>query len=189
MFEDLGKKLAKFGQSAMKKTGEVAEIASLQTKIMGKKKKVNDEILELGKKFYEAHKDESTEFTEDIAAINTLYTEIAALEDEMKALKEKLPEGDMADAAAEVMNDIKEAATEVVDSVKEAVSSTAEDVTEAAKETAEDVTEAAKETAEDAAEAVEEAVEAAEEATEEVAEEVAEAAEEAVEKVEDAVEE
>lgn len=175
MFEDWGKKLAKFGQSAMKKTGEVAEIASLQTKVMGKKKKVNDEILELGKKFYEAHKDESTEFTEEIAAINTLYTEISALEDEMKALKEKLPEGDMADAAAEVMNDIKEAATEVVDNVKEAVAGTAQEVTETAKDTAQ--------TAEEAAE------ESVEESPEEAAEESTEAAEEAAAEEKDAAEE
>lgn len=175
MFEDFGKKLAKFGQSAMKKTGEVAEIASLQTKIMGKKKKANDELLELGKAFYEAHKDESTEFTDRIAAINTLYTEVAALEDEIKVLKEKLPEGDMADAAAEVVNDIREAAEEVVDGVKEAVSGAAEeaekaaeDMAETAEEAAEDVTETAGEAAEDVSEAVEEAAEAVADAVEEV---------------------
>ncbi len=165
MFEDLGKKLAKFGQSAMKKTGEVAEIASLQTKLMGKKKKINEEFLELGKAFYEAHKDESTELTESIAAINTLYTEVAAIEDEIKALKEKLPESEMQEAATEVVNDIKEAASEVAEGIKEAVSDA-----EKAAEKAE-AEETVQESAEEAAETAEEAVETVDETVEEAAEE------------------
>ena len=92
MFEDFGKMIANIGQNVMKKTGEVAEIASLHTKVLGKKKKIEDEFQALGKEFYEAHKDETTEFLTHITAINTLYTEIAAMEEEIKALKEKLPE-------------------------------------------------------------------------------------------------
>ena len=92
MFEDFGKKLSVFGQQMVKKTGEVAEIASLKTKTLAKKKKIQDELLALGKAYYEAHKDEITEFEEKITAINTMYTELECLEEEMKALKEKLPE-------------------------------------------------------------------------------------------------
>ena len=40
MFEDFGKKLSVFGQQMVKKTGEVAEIASLKTKTLAKKKKI-----------------------------------------------------------------------------------------------------------------------------------------------------
>ena len=93
MFEDFGKKLSVFGQQMVKKTGEVAEIASLKTKTLAKKKKIQDELLALGKAYYEEHKDEITEYEDKITAINTMYTELECLEEEMKALKEKLPEG------------------------------------------------------------------------------------------------
>ena len=76
----------------VKKTGEVAEIASLKTKTLAKKKKIQDELLALGKAYYEEHKDEITEYEDKITAINTMYTELECLEEEMKALKEKLPE-------------------------------------------------------------------------------------------------
>lgn len=92
MFEDFGKKLSVFGQQMVKKTGEVAEIASLKTKTLAKKKKIQDELLALGKAYYEEHKDEITEYEDKITAINTMYTELECLEEEMKALKEKLPE-------------------------------------------------------------------------------------------------
>lgn len=186
MFEDFRKKLAKFGQSAMKKTGEVAEIASLQTRVMGKKKKINDELLELGKKYYEAHKDESVEFTERIASVNTLYTEIEALENEIKTLKEKLPSGEMQEAAEEVVNDIKDAATEMADSFKEAVSGTAEEVKEAAEEAVDDAEEAVEEAADDVEEASEDSTETAAEEAEETVET---AAEEAVDTSEETTEE
>ena len=62
MFEDFGKKLSVFGQQMVKKTGEVAEIASLKTKTLAKKKKIQDELLALGRAYYEEHKDEITEY-------------------------------------------------------------------------------------------------------------------------------
>ena len=87
MFEDFGKKLSVFGQQMVKKTGEVAEIASLKTKTLAKKKKIQDELLALGKAYYEEHKDEITEYEDKITAINTMYTELECLEEEMKALQ------------------------------------------------------------------------------------------------------
>ena len=93
MFEDFGKKLSVFGQQMVKKTGEVAEIASLKTKTLAKKKKIQDELLALGRAYYEEHKDEITEYEDKITAINTMYTELECLEEELKTLKEKLPEG------------------------------------------------------------------------------------------------
>lgn len=93
MFEDFGKKLSVFGQQMVKKTGEVAEIASLKTKTLAKKKKIQDELLALGRAYYEEHKDEITEYEDRITAINTMYTELECLEEELKTLKEKLPEG------------------------------------------------------------------------------------------------
>ena len=111
MFEDLGKKLGDLAQNMgdlaqvmVKKTGEVAEIASLRTKILAKKKKADDELMALGKAYYEAHKDAADEFADKIVGINDIYNEIAALEDEIKALKEKLPE-DEKNFADEMVHD------------------------------------------------------------------------------------
>lgn len=103
MFEEFGKKLSVFGQQMVKKTGEVAEIASLKTKTLAKKKKIQDKLLELGRAYYEEHKDEITEYEDKITAINTMYTELECLEEELKTLKEKLPEG--ADAEEDIFED------------------------------------------------------------------------------------
>lgn len=110
MFEDFGKMLVGLGQNVMKKTGEVTELAALHTKVLGKKKKMEDEFRALGKDFYEAHKDEITEFADHVQTINSLYTEIAALEEEIRVLKEKLPEDqkDVADEADFVDEDTNE---------------------------------------------------------------------------------
>ena len=92
MFEDFSKKLSVFGREMVKKTGEVAELASLKTKTLAKKKKIQDEMLALGRAYYEEHKDEIVEFEDKITAINTMYTELECLEEEYRLLKEKLPE-------------------------------------------------------------------------------------------------
>lgn len=120
MFEDWGKKLSglgqqvgELGQHMMKKTGEVAEIASLHTRVLAKKKKVQEELAALGRIYYEAHKDEISEFEENITKINNLYIEIADLEEEIRVMKEKLPE-----SAKTASEDVPESAFEENDTLK-----------------------------------------------------------------------
>lgn len=142
MFEDFGKMIGDFAQTMMKKTGEVAEIASLHTKILGKKKKVQDEMTALGKAFYEAHKEETTEFADKIVGINNLYAEISALEEEIKALKEKLPEEEKAEVDA--MEQDMEGFAEETKSADEEAAETGEAPAEEAAEAAEEAAEAEK---------------------------------------------
>ena len=89
MFEDLSKMLTDLGNKVVKKTGEVAEAATLQAKILGKKKNIQDAYLALGKAFFEKHKDETTEFADEIVKIHNIMKEIEELEAEMKTVKEK----------------------------------------------------------------------------------------------------
>lgn len=161
MFENFGKKLTVLGQNVAKKTGEVAELASLKTKVLSKKKKAQDELLALGKAYYEAHKDETTEFADKITAINDIYTEIESLEAEFQELKEKLPEGVKLDDIEDIFeSEDGETAAE------ESAETTAEETAEApAEETA----------AEEPAEASAEETPAEETTETPVAEEAAEA--------------
>ena len=69
----------------------------------------------LGKAFYEAHKDDMTEFGDRITGINDIYNEILLLEAEIKKLKEKLPEEEkiyadkMDHEAADIVEEAKSA--------------------------------------------------------------------------------
>lgn len=134
MFEDFSKKLSVFGREMVKKTGEVAELASLKTKTLAKKKKIQDEMLALGRAYYEEHKDEIVEFEDKITAINTMYTELECLEEEYRLLKEKLPEEedifeeeDMPDATETAEKTTEES---VAESVEDAAEESAEEATE-----------------------------------------------------------
>ncbi|MGN0354079.1 MAG: hypothetical protein ACI4EI_03265 [Muricoprocola sp.] len=89
MFEDFSKKLTDLGNKVMKKTGEVAEAATIQAKILGKKKNIQDAYLALGKAFFEKHKDETTEFADEIVKIHNIMKEVEELEVELKKAKEK----------------------------------------------------------------------------------------------------
>ncbi len=97
MFEDCGKRLEELAQNVgdiaqtvAKKTGELAEITSLHAKVLARKKKADDALRALGKAFYEAHKDDMTEFGEQITGINDIYNEILLFEAEIRRLKENL---------------------------------------------------------------------------------------------------
>lgn len=116
MFEDFSKMLTDLGNKVIKKTGEVAEAATLQAKIVGKKKNVQDAYLALGKAFYEKHKDETTEFSDEIVKINNLMKEVEALEAEMKNVREKDKTGE---SETVVKKQTEQKATEEENAAKE----------------------------------------------------------------------
>ncbi len=161
MFDDFAKKLGDLTQTLVKRTGEMTEIASLHTKVLSKKKKADDQFKALGKAYYEAHKDNATEFGDEITAINDIYNEIAALEDEISKLKEKLPEeekqavdameNDTTDFVADAKNGIKEAAGAVGDAINDAISNVQDATSDGAKD-AEEAAEEVKDTVEEAQE-------------------------------------
>ena len=187
MFEDWGKKIGDFAQTMVKKTGEVAEVASLHTKVLARKKKVDDEMQALGRAFYETHKEDAAEFADKIAAINGIYSEIAALEEEIRILKEKMPEADREKADA-MENDGPDLAEEAMKGVKEAADFAGEVISDAV-DGVKEIIETVKEKEEEPAEAAEEAAETAEAPQEEAAETTEEPQEEAAEKTEEPQEE
>lgn len=133
MFEDLSKMLTDLGNKVVKKTGEVAEAATLQAKILGKKKNIQDAYLALGKAFFEKHKDETTEFADEIVKIHNIMKEIEELEAEMKTVKEKdkteEPETSVSEEAKEPETVVEEE-TEEKTTEEETASEEAEPVTE-----------------------------------------------------------
>lgn len=133
MFEDLSKMLTDLGNKVVKKTGEVAEAATLQAKILGKKKNIQDAYLALGKAFFEKHKDETTEFADEIVKIHNIMKEIEELEAEMKTVKEKdkteEPETSVSEEAKEPETVVEEE-TEEKTTEEETVAEESEPVTE-----------------------------------------------------------
>lgn len=146
MFEDWGKRLEELAQnvgdiaqSVAKKTGEMAEITSLHAKVLARKKKADDALRALGKAFYEAHKDDMTEFGEQITGINDIYNEILLFEEEIRRLKEKLSDEEkifadqMDHEAADIVEEAKNGVKEAADATGETVKSIEEEPGAAAK--------------------------------------------------------
>lgn len=146
MFEDWGKRLEELAQnvgdiaqSVAKKTGEMAEITSLHAKVLARKKKADDALRALGKAFYEAHKDDMTEFGEQITGINDIYNEILLFEEEIRRLKEKLSDEEkifadqMDHEAADIVEEAKNGVKEAAEATGETVKSIGEEPGAAAK--------------------------------------------------------
>lgn len=157
MFEDWGKRLEEIAQNVgdiaqtmVKKTGEMAEITSLHAKVLAKKKKADDALRALGKAFYEAHKDDMTEFGDQITGINDIYNEILLYEEEIKRVKEKLSDEERM-YADEMENEAADIVEEAKNSVKEAAedAKTDTDVEKAAEEAAEETEAEGEEAAEE----------------------------------------
>ncbi len=87
-FEDLGKKLSCFGQSAAQKTKELTEIARLVAANADRNRKIDQLYTEIGKAYYTAHKDDAfSESAAQIMEITTLFADIAAAQDEINRIK------------------------------------------------------------------------------------------------------
>ncbi|MBQ9082327.1 MAG: zinc ribbon domain-containing protein [Clostridia bacterium] len=87
-FEDLGKKLSCFGQSAAQKTKDLTEIARLVAANADRSRKIDQLYTEIGKAYYAAHKDDAfSESAAQIVEITTLTAEIAAAQDEINRIK------------------------------------------------------------------------------------------------------
>lgn len=87
-FEELGEKLAATGAEVSQKAKEVSEIASLRNQIRQQEKAIDDIYIKLGKKYFEAHKDDvSDEAAEDIAAIITALAGIDTLNQQINEIK------------------------------------------------------------------------------------------------------
>jgi Zn finger protein HypA/HybF involved in hydrogenase expression len=87
-FEDLGKKLTCFGQTAAQKTKDLTEIARLAAANADRNRKIDQLYEEIGKAYYNAHKDDAfSESADQILEITALFAEIASAQDEINRIK------------------------------------------------------------------------------------------------------
>lgn len=192
-FEDITKKLKKFGKDTVVEVQKLNEVRQLGSRINEEKKKLNSIYAEMGKKLYNQYKEAPIDgFEDEIRTIEEKFSMIDLLQDQIRAVKGVVlcpccntevaaTERFCSNCGSKMPEVIRIEENEAVEEVLEG-----EVVTEeAADETVEEAVEAA---AEKAVENVEEADQEASETVEEVAEEAAEAEEEAVEEVTETVE-
>ncbi len=191
-------KVKKIGKDTAEEVQKLNKIRQLNGKVSDAKKQIENIYSEIGKKFYELHKDYIPEgFEELIQTINERQNEIEQLKEQLREVKgvvlcpgcnmevsgderfcpncgSKMPEPvEVADAEdeASVVVDAEEVVSEAAEGAKDA----AEEV----KEAAEDAAEGAKEVVADAAGEVKDAAANAAEEVKETAEDVAEGAKDA----------
>lgn len=87
-FEQLGKRLSDAGQDVAQKTRNLADVTQLNSANNDKEKQIKRLIFDLGKAYYENHKNDFTaEGVEIISNINALYREINENNEKIKQIK------------------------------------------------------------------------------------------------------
>ena len=204
--EKIGKKLTRAGQGFGEKVKETAGVVQLRQKKLSAENELEDLFAEIGKAYYESHKEEDGgELAELFSKVAAVTARINLLQDELTQLRgTKIcpqcgaelaldaafcskcgAEAAMPAPAEEAPAEEEEAPAEEPAAEEDA----GDDFAAEAEEAAECVCETAEEAAECACETAEEAAECACETAEDAAEEAAEAAEEAAEAAQDKLEE
>ena len=138
-------KSAEFCKTAGDKAKMVARLAKLRTEVAMGKDSLYKSFAELGKLYYESHKDKpAVGLMQAVAEVKLAAELVAAKEAEVAALKKVL-----ADDIGEVVEDVKEKAEKAKD--------VAEDAAVKVKDTAKTASKKAKDTAKDASKKVKEA--------------------------------
>ncbi len=83
-FEDIGKKLTDVGQNVARQTKNFSDITQLNSSISDSEKRISQLFIQLGKEYYENHKDEENEV---ISEISRLYTQIFECREKIKQIK------------------------------------------------------------------------------------------------------
>jgi len=88
IFEQIGKRLTDAGQGATQQAKNFAEITRLNGVISDKEKRISQIYTEIGRSYYEEHKDDpQAEGLEHIAEINGLNAEILQCRESIKLIK------------------------------------------------------------------------------------------------------
>ena len=205
-------KVKQLGKDTAEEVQKLNKIRQLNGKANDAKKQIENIYSEIGKKFYELHKDSVPEgFEEFVQTISDKLVEIEQLKEQVREVKgvvlcpscntevsaderfcpncggkmpEPVEEADAEDESAVVVD-----AEDVTENAKEAAEDIAGDVKDMAKEAAADLKEAAAETAEDAKEAVADTAEELVDGAKEKAEELADGAKEKAEELADGAKE
>ena len=87
-FDDLGKKISKTGQDAVKKTKDMAEIMKLNGMVSDEERNINNCITEIGNLYLEKYADKNEEgFAEIIARIEEAKGKIAGYKGQIVTIK------------------------------------------------------------------------------------------------------
>lgn len=128
LWDDITEKVGAGSKLVANKAKEVSEIANIRAQIVSCDNALVKNYKELGKAYYEAHKDDvDKEFADIMKNIKDASDKKADLNDQLTVRKEAMKAGgvDTSDLD-DVAEDLAEKAEEVTDTVKEAV----EDITE-----------------------------------------------------------
>lgn len=87
-FDDLSKKIVSTTQNATQKAKDTADVVKLNSQINDLNKTINNGYTELGKKFFDANKDNvPEEFAAVFASINDSTAKIAELQEQIRIIK------------------------------------------------------------------------------------------------------
>ena len=88
LFDEIGKKISRTGQEAVKQTKVMANVAKYNGNIGTLEKKIQEIFLELGRQYYQEHQqDLETEFLTQITEINECLDEIQELREKIQQEK------------------------------------------------------------------------------------------------------
>jgi len=88
LFDDIGKKITKTTQSAIKGTKDLADISRLNSQISDEQKLLNSFFMQIGKKYYEMFSDSADEnFSSLCASITECMSRITNLRSEIQTIK------------------------------------------------------------------------------------------------------
>lgn len=146
----VAEKTRSFAGKAADKAKDVARIAKLNMEMGAEKDNIQKAYLEIGKIYYEMHKDDPDSFfiqlCDEIALANDSLAKLRAELDDLKAsLTAKGVDIEVELSEIKLEDDFIQEAQETVEEVIETVAETAEDVVEAVSDTVEEVVEAIEE--------------------------------------------
>jgi len=88
LFDNVAKKVGTVAGEAGSKAKDLAGLAKLSAEVSSKEKEIEKSFTAIGKSIYENHKDTAPEdITVIITAIDGIYAEIEALQEQIKEIK------------------------------------------------------------------------------------------------------
>ncbi len=128
LWNDITEKVGAGSRVVADKAKEVSEIANIRAQIVSCDNTLVKNFKELGKAYFEAHKDDiDGDFSDIMNVIKEATAKKAGLNDQ---LAERKAAKSAAGTAEEVVNDVAEAAADTVSDVVDTVGEVAKDITE-----------------------------------------------------------
>lgn len=135
---DLLAKSSVIAKDAAQKAQDAADMAKIKMDIAAREKEIKDLYAKIGKAYYEANKEDSVDFAEEVALINAKFATIDELTDKYNMYKEAMTAPKEAPAQETAEDDIIEIvpaeAEETVEEIFEVVEEKVEAVVDAVED-------------------------------------------------------